>query len=92
MALRLEKLLRRLSKEFSTTVLTAELALEEAMAQDTTQLSGMVGELAAALGGIADMTQDDVKYVPLEDFISERLLADAQSDFDSSELVFEYEL
>ena len=86
------KTLSTLRTSLVEAMVTSSLDVTSTMASQTAALNQMVGGIANALGSLADMTQDDVKYVPLEDFMTEKLLAEAQSDFDSSELVFEFEL
>lgn len=76
----------------NATVLQASKDVKDAMAEQTAKLVEEVGNLSVTLGGIYDNAQEDVKYIPLEDFMTEKLLSEAQSDFDNSELVFEWEL
>lgn len=70
----------------------AIMDMEDAIRTECTSVTEGINKIGAALSGLASVTEDDVKYIPLEDFMTEKLLAEAQSDFDSSELVFEYEL
>ena len=54
-------------------------------------LDSTLGAVNVTMGGIYDMTNEDVKYVPLDDYLTEQLLKDAASDFNSSELILESE-
>jgi len=88
----LVRTLRESSQSLNATVLQASKDVKDAMAEQTTKLVAEVGNLSVTLGGVFDNTQEDVKYIPLDDYLTDKLLADAQSDFNSSELVFEHEL
>lgn len=76
----------------SDAVLFAASTIVTNMAEGTERVVAEIGNLSVTLGGIYDMATEEPKYIPLDDFMTEKLLADAQSDFDSSELVFEWEL
>lgn len=48
--------------------------------------------MTEALGGFWQGVNEDPTFLPLDEFVSARMLADAEGDFDSTDLVLESEV
>lgn len=89
---RLVRTLDKLRKGLVEAILVAELDVTEAKTIESIKLLDSINGITDKLDAIFVNSDEEVKYVPLEDFMTEKLLEDAQNDFDNSELVFEWEL